>query len=81
MPVNGLWTELTSFSPARHHAGMTFRSGMRRLANLLRHEGGDVPGWVLISLMTAGLVIAIWAIAGPALGQIFETALERVTGF
>lgn len=54
---------------------------MRRLANLLRHEGGDVPGWVLISLMTAGLVIAIWAIAGPALGQIFETALERVTGF
>lgn len=52
-----------------------------RLAALLRRDEGDVPGWVLISLMTAGLVIAIWAIAGPALGQIFETALERVTGF
>lgn len=44
-------------------------------------ETGDVPGWVLISLMTAGLVIAIWAIAGPALGAIFESALARVTGF
>jgi hypothetical protein len=43
-------------------------------------DRGDVPGWVLISLMTAGLVIAIWAIAGPALGQIFESALARVTG-
>lgn len=53
----------------------------RRLTALLRRDEGDVPGWVLISLMTAGLVIAIWAIAGPALGQIFETALERVTGF
>ena len=44
-------------------------------------DRGDVPGWVLISLMTAGLVIAIWAIAGPALGAIFESALARVTGF
>jgi hypothetical protein len=44
-------------------------------------DDGDVPGWVLISLMTAGLVIAIWAIAGPALGAIFESALARVTGF
>lgn len=44
-------------------------------------DRGDVPGWVLISLMTAGLVIAIWAIAGPALGEIFQSALDRVTGF
>jgi hypothetical protein len=52
-----------------------------RIARLLRRDEGDVPGWVLISLMTAGLVIAIWAIAGPALGQIFESALQRVAGF
>lgn len=44
-------------------------------------DRGDVPGWVLISLMTAGLVIAIWAIAGPALGAIFESALARVASF
>jgi hypothetical protein len=52
-----------------------------RLAARAADDDGDVPGWVLISLMTAGLVIAIWAIAGPALGAIFESALARVTGF
>ena len=46
-----------------------------------RSEVGDVPGWVLITLMTAGLVILIWGIAGPALGQVFQSALARVTGF
>ncbi len=51
-----------------------------KLAAKILDETGDVPGWVLISLMTAGLVIAIWAIAGPALGAIFESALARVTG-
>lgn len=48
--------------------------------NLL-DDRGDVPGWVLITLMTAGLVIIIWAIAGPALSSVFEQAIERVTGF
>lgn len=40
-----------------------------------------MPGWVLITLMTAGLVLVIWGLAGPALAQIFEDALGRVTGF
>lgn len=44
-------------------------------------DRGDVPGWVLITLMTAGLVIVIWALAGPALSGVFEQAIERVTGF
>jgi len=43
-------------------------------------ERGDVPGWVLITLMTAALVIAIWALAGPALSQIFEQAIDKVSG-
>ncbi len=43
-------------------------------------ERGDVPGWVLITLMTAGLVMAIWAIAGPRLGQILTDALANVSG-
>ncbi|GAB3616745.1 hypothetical protein GCM10027416_13020 [Okibacterium endophyticum] len=46
-----------------------------------RDDRGDVPGWVLITLMTAGLVIVIWALAGPALSQIFEQAISRVSGF
>ena len=47
----------------------------------LADERGDVPGWVLITLMTAGLVVIIWALAGPALSAVFEQAIERVTGF
>ncbi len=42
-------------------------------------ERGDVPGWVLVTLMTAGLVIAIWAVAGPALVNVFNTAITRIT--
>jgi len=44
-------------------------------------DRGDVPGWVLITLMTAGLVIVIWGLAGPALAAVFQQAIERVTGF
>ena len=41
-------------------------------------DRGDVPGWVLITLMTAGLVVAVWAMAGPALGDVFNNAIDRV---
>ncbi|WP_024288978.1 hypothetical protein [Cellulomonas sp. KRMCY2] len=44
-------------------------------------ERGDVPGWVLVTLMTAGLVLALWAVAGPALAGVFESAIARVTSF
>ena len=47
----------------------------------LNDERGDVPGWVLITLMTAGLVVAIWAIAAPALGTVFDQAISRVVSF
>ena len=45
-----------------------------------RSDAGDVPGWVLITLMTAGLVAAIWAVAGPALIDLFNSAVESVAG-
>jgi hypothetical protein len=54
---------------------------MKTLRRLLHTECGDVPGWVLITLMTAGLVIIIWSLAGPALSNVFQQAIERVTGF
>ena len=53
----------------------------RRVAGTLSDDRGDVPGWVLITLMTAGLVVLIWAAAGPALTAVFEQAIERVTSF
>ncbi|UWF76879.1 MULTISPECIES: hypothetical protein [Microbacterium] len=43
-------------------------------------ERGDVPGWVLVTLMTAALVVVIWAVAGPALVSLFEQAIGRVSG-
>ncbi|MGO1174363.1 MAG: hypothetical protein ACTMKU_08680 [Actinomycetaceae bacterium] len=43
-------------------------------------ERGDVPGWVMVTLMTAGLVIVIWAIAETQLGELFQTAIDRVLG-
>jgi len=43
-------------------------------------ERGDVPGWVLVTLMTAGLVVALWAIAGPLLEGAFTQAISSVTG-
>lgn len=43
-------------------------------------ERGDVPGWVLVTLMTAGLVVTLWAVAGPALTNVFNTAMARVLG-
>jgi hypothetical protein len=52
-----------------------------KLARRLRGERGDVPGWVLITLMTAGLVIVIWGLAGPALANVFQQAIDRVTSF
>ena len=46
-----------------------------------RHEDrGDVPGWVLVTLMTAGLVTALWAVASDRLVALFEQALSSVTG-
>ena len=45
-----------------------------------RQERGDVPGWVLVTLMTAGLVVSLWAVAGPALTQVFNDAIAKVTG-
>lgn len=53
----------------------------RRWTRHVGGERGDVPGWVLITLMTAGLVVVIWAVAGPALSDVFQQAIDRVTGF
>ncbi len=43
-------------------------------------ERGDVPGWVLITLMTAGLVTVLWALAGDQLQTLFTDAISSVTG-
>jgi hypothetical protein len=41
-------------------------------------ERGDVPGWVLVTVMTAGLVAGLWAVAGPELERMLRQALNSV---
>ena len=61
-------------------AGRSFFLNHVSMTNFTResHDRGDVPGWVLITLMTAGLVVVMWAMAGPALGDVFNNAIDRV---
>lgn len=48
--------------------------------SIKRNERGDVPGWVMITLMSALLVAALLAIAGPRLEELFNQAIDRVAG-
>jgi len=53
----------------------------RKISARLLADRGDVPGWVLITLMTAGLVVLMWTAAGPALKGIFDQAMTKVVAF
>lgn len=44
-----------------------------------RDERGDVPGWVLVTVMTAGLVMAIWGVAEGQLSAMLSAALDSVS--
>ena len=46
----------------------------------LKDDRGDVPGWVLVVLMTTGLVTAIWTIAAPRLTAILKDSLDSMNG-
>ena len=54
------------------------------LSRLLRRwrdedrERGDIPGWVLITIMTAGLVTLVWGVASDQLSDILTSALNSV---
>jgi hypothetical protein len=43
-------------------------------------DRGDVPGWVLVTVMTAGLVAALWAVAGDMLTEAFSSAIQDTVG-
>ena len=63
----------------------TMRAAARlgaRWARLVKgpSDRGDVPGWVLITLMTAGLVTLLWGVAGTELENLFRDAIGNVAG-
>lgn len=45
-----------------------------------RDERGDVPGWVMITVMSAGIVAVLSAVAGPQLRSMLTQALSAVGG-
>ncbi len=51
-----------------------------RAFKAISDQRGDVPGWVLVVLMTTGLVTAIWTIAAPRLTAILRNSLDSMNG-
>lgn len=49
-----------------------------KIRTRLNDERGDVPGWVLITIMSAGIVAVLWQFAEPYLRNILEAALDAV---
>lgn len=41
-------------------------------------ERGDVPGWVMITLMSASLVALLLVVAGAELENMFRSAMDKV---
>jgi hypothetical protein len=55
-----------------------------RIASVLQQlsrggDRGDVPGWVLVAVMTAGLVTALWLVADDQLTAVLGRAISSVT--
>ena len=51
-----------------------------RLPLRLHDDRGDIPGWVLVAVMTAGLVTAIWILADHQLTSVFNRAISAIAG-
>lgn len=56
--------------PVRALAGLSSRAAGDR---------GDVPGWVLVAVMTAGLVTALWLVADGQLTSVLQRAITSVS--
>jgi hypothetical protein len=56
-----------------------FQRAATKVIAKLRDDRGDVPGWVLITVMTAGLVVAVWSIADGQLKSVLTEALRSVS--
>ena len=53
--------------------------GASRVFEKSRDERGDIPGWVLVTVMTAGLVVAVWSVADGQLKTVLTSALRSVS--
>ena len=71
------------FTAIRHSAQRlpqaAYLRSIRLMASVQASDRGDVPGWVLVSVMTAGLTTAIWLIADDQLTGILDRAMSSVS--
>jgi len=44
-----------------------------------RDERGDVPGWVMVTVMTAAVVAVLIPVVKEQLGTLLDNALQMVT--
>ena len=57
-----------------------FATGYRRMARAVTHDDrGDVPGWVMVTVMTAGLVVVIFAVFRDRITEAISNAIDSVT--
>ncbi len=52
---------------------------LHRLHRHMSDDRGDVPGWVLVAVMTAGLVTTLWVLADEQLTAVLGRAIGSVT--
>ena len=55
------------------------QAGIATVNEKLREDRGDIPGWVLVTVMTAGLVVAVWSVADGQLRTVLTRALRSVS--
>lgn len=56
-----------------------WRDMAARFVSRIQADQGDVPGWVLVTVMTAGLVVAIWSVADTQLKSVLSNALRSIS--
>lgn len=64
-----------AFARCMSHVALRLHS---RLVAPADRERGDVPGWVMITLMTAVIVVLIWGIASDNLKNLLDSAFSQV---
>lgn len=55
----------------------TARAGARRRVH--RADRGDIPGWVMIAIMSAAVVVVLIPLVGPVVGRAFTNAVDSVS--
>jgi hypothetical protein len=53
---------------------------VERTTRRLAGERGSIPEWVMLLVMSVGIVMALWAVLQPNLADLITNALQRLRG-